>query len=133
MTDDEGLRAGIHKVNEGLDENRGFVSDNVSSQEVFRFFVDDEFYETVVGIPFLKAESIAFGCRRVAVDGNIHVVSRFFCICFRKAYLSRFRIGVGYCRDKIVSGPTPIFRFAIFKEIVGNDFRFVVGFVAEGS
>ena len=132
MTNDKRLGAGIHKVNEGLDENRGFMSDNVSTQEMFRFFVDNEFYETVVGIPFLKAEGIAFGCRRVVVDGNIHVVSRFFCICFRKAYLSRLGIGVGYCRDEIVSGPTPILRFVILKEVVGNDFRFVVGFVAEG-
>ena len=91
MTNDKRLGAGIHKVNEGLDENRGFMSDNVSTQEVFRFFVDNEFYETVVGISLLKAEGIAFGCRRVMVDGNIHVVSRFFCICFRKAYLCRFR------------------------------------------
>ena len=76
MTNDKGLGAGIHKVNEGLDENRGFMSDNVSTQEVFRFFVDNKFYETVVGIALLKAEGIAFGCRRVMVDGNIHVISR---------------------------------------------------------
>ena len=47
--------------------------------------------------------------------------------------MSHFGIGVGDGRDDVVAGPAPVFRFIAREEVVGDDFRFVIGFVAEGG
>ena len=67
------------------------------------------------------------------VDGRFDVVAFLQGLFFRQADVSRFRIGIGNGRHRIVIGPAPCFRGVSGKEVVCQDFCFVIGLVAEGG
>ena len=51
---------------------------------------------------------------------------------FSHAYVGGFGIRIGHGRNCVVVGPAPLGRFRIGKEVIGQDFRFLVGFVPKG-
>ena len=118
-------------VDEGLDEDGRFGADNVGAEDEFRLLIDDQLDEAVVFIARFIAHGVALGRRRIMVDGRFHVIAFLHGLVFRQAGVSRFGIGVG--RYGIVVGPAPRFRFVSGKEVVRQDFRFVIGLVAEGG
>ena len=65
------------------------------------------------------------------VDCRFHIISLLSGSFFRKSCMGRFRIGIGYGRYGIVLCPAPVFAGHMGKEIVGYDFGFVIGFMAE--
>lgn len=67
------------------------------------------------------------------VDGPFDVVTFLQGLVFGQADVSRFGIGVGDGRYRIVIGPAPCFRSVSGKEVVRQDFRFVIGLVTEGG
>ena len=97
------------EVDEGLDEDRGFRSDDVGAQDVTRLAVDDELDEAVVRGTGFKAQGIALDGCRVVIDCRFRRIARLLGLDFRQAYVGRFgvRIGHGWYRIVLATGPEP--------------------------
>ena len=121
----------IQKIDERLNENGSFMADDMGTEEMFGLLVDNELDKSVIGSIREITERVALCGRRVMVIGNIRFVAGFKRFFFRKSDVCRFRICISNGRDDVIAGPTPVFRLFAGEEVVCNDFRFVVCFVAE--
>ena len=125
------MLACIHEIDERLNENGGFMADNMSAEEIRCLLIDDEFDETVVVMAFEEAEGIPFDSGGVVVINHVDVITGLSGSSFGHADVCRFGIGVRNGGYDVVTGPAPIVRRIAFKEVVRDNFGFVVRFMTK--
>ena len=121
----------IHEIDERLNENGSFMADNMSAEEIRCLLIDDEFNEAVVVMAFEETEGIAFDSGGVVIINHVDVIAGLSGSSFGHADVCRFGIGVRNGGDDVITGPAPIVRHIIFKEVVCDDFGFVVRFMTK--